>query len=63
MFPTEGNVFIAPFMDDTLYLEWMRKASFWCVLQWTQHSTYVLARDYFPPCILYSLNGAVPLMW
>lgn len=41
MFPTEGNVFIAPFMDDTLYLEWMRKARFWCVLQWIQHSTYL----------------------
>lgn len=32
MFPTEGNVYIAPFTDEALYLEWMGKAKFWCVL-------------------------------
>jgi len=41
MFPTEGNIFIAPFMDDTLYLEQMMKVNFWYVHHSFQHSTCI----------------------
>ena len=30
MYPTQGDLYIAPFTDDTLYMEQFAKANFWC---------------------------------
>ena len=32
MFPTAGDLHIAPFFDDALYMEHFSKANFWLVL-------------------------------
>lgn len=32
MFPTTGDLHIAPFFDDALYMEHFSKANFWLVL-------------------------------
>jgi histone-arginine methyltransferase CARM1 len=29
MFPSQGNLYVAPFMDDALYMEHYSKANFW----------------------------------
>lgn len=29
MFPSQGNMYVAPFMDDALYMEHYSKANFW----------------------------------
>lgn len=30
MFPTQGDLYMAPFTDDALYMEQFSKANFWC---------------------------------